>query len=165
MMGRALLGVGWASTLLFAATGAVGYAVADSPRALQLHLLVGLVAALLMLFSHCWILFYLIGTGKAIKEAVAGRRFAAGIVQSTRELKNRSYPPLLLATLLVMATFIVGGGVFVGVLPAWVHQGLFFAALAAQAWALAREGRVLGDNDRLIASLEGGLADPADGTA
>ena len=39
-------------------------------KALQPHLLLGLVACLLLLFSHSWVMFYLIGTGKAIKDAV-----------------------------------------------------------------------------------------------
>ena len=68
MMSRALLIVGFLATLGFAATGVLGYRLSGDGETFQLHLLLGLVSCLLLLFSHCWIMFFLIGTGKAIKE-------------------------------------------------------------------------------------------------
>jgi hypothetical protein len=52
-----------------------------------------------------------------------------------------------------MATFILGGGVYTGAVPLWVHHGLFWLTLAAQLRALVLEGRVLGANDRLMADI------------
>lgn len=154
MMSRALLVVGALATVGFVATGAIGYRVGGDPQSFQLHLLVGLVSSLLLLFSHCWIMFYLIGTGKAIKEAVAENGFESELVASTKRFKAETFGWMMLAMGLAMATFILGGGVYTGAVPKIVHHGLFYLALAAQVWTLLREIRVLAANDRLIADLD-----------
>ncbi len=152
MMGRALLVVGWLGTAGFVAAGVVGYRL---PAAgLANHLLLGLVASLLLLFSHCWILFYLIGTGKAVKDAVRAHGLSAELTEATRRFKHRSNPWMLLAMLLTMATFIVGGGVQTRVVGASVHHALFLAALAAQLFTLVIEHRVLGANHRLLVDVD-----------
>jgi hypothetical protein len=143
------------ATLGFIATAVLGYRLSgpmeeDIPR----HILVGLASSLLLLFSHCWIMFYLIGTGKAIKQAVAEHGLEPAIVEETKRFKNASYPALMLAMALAMATFIVGGGVVTGAVPRWIHHVLFYAALAVQLRALWIEKQVLDDNERLMADVE-----------
>ncbi len=152
MMGRALLVVGWLGTAGFVLAGVVGYRLPGD--SLANHLLLGLVASLLVLFSHCWILFYLIGTGKAVKDAVREHDLPAELVAATRRFKHQSNPWMLLAMLLAMATFIVGGGVQTKVVSSWVHHALFLAALAAQLFTLAIEHRVLGANHRLLVDVD-----------
>lgn len=163
MMGRALLIVGFMATLGVIASAVLGFLLssptdADMPR----HVLVGLASSLLLLFSHCWIMFYLIGTGKAIKEAVKehGLEPAAteAIIEDTKRFKNLSYPSMMLAMGLVMATFILGGGVATGAVPSWVHHALFYAAVLVQAYSLRIEWRVLGENERLMAAVDRRLA-------
>jgi 4-hydroxybenzoate polyprenyltransferase len=159
MMGRALLVIGWMATLGLVATGVLGYLV-DSPAdpGLPRHVLLGLASALLLLFAHCWIMFYLIGTGKAIKDAVKEHGLEESIVEATKAYKNRSYPMLMLALGLAMATFILGGGVATGTVPNWIHHVLFYATLAAQGRALQLEHHVLVENERLMASVNRRLA-------
>ena len=153
-MDRALLMLGWIATAGLLATAAVGYTV-DGSHNFDLHLLTGLGAALLLLFSHCWIMFYLIGTGKAVKEAVAEHGLDAELVERTKELKNACYGALMLAMTLAMAAFIVGGGVATRVIPAWVHQALFFLALLVQLRALLKEHDALRRNRLLLAEVDG----------
>ncbi len=152
MMGRSLLVVGWLGTALLLITAVLGFRL-EGADSLAPHLLGGLVACLLVLFSHSWILFYLVGTGKAIKEAVAEHGLDAELVERTKQFKALSYPWLMTATLLTMAAFILGGGVATRVLPVWIHHGLFWIALAAQLRALAREHEALGGNERLLAEV------------
>ncbi len=152
-MGRALLIVGWLATLGFGAAGVVGYRVA-APKEVGTHLLVALVASLLLLFSHSWIMFYLIGTGKAIKMTVAEYGLEDGLIQRTKEFKSRSYPWLTLATALAMATFILGGGVATGTVPGWVHHLLFYVTLPVQVWTLRVEQQVLLANEHLISDID-----------
>ena len=154
MMGRALLTVGAMATLGLAATGVLGYLVADVGSA-GLHVLIALATCLLLLFSHCWIMFYLIGTGKAIKQAVAEAGLAAELVEETKTLKNRSYPSLMLAMALAMATFILGGGVDTGAIPSWLHQAMFLITLLVQLRTLWIEHLVLLDNSALMARVQG----------
>ncbi len=159
MMGRALLIVGFMATLGVVATAVMGYLLnaptdPDMPR----HVLVALASSLLLLFSHCWIMFYLIGTGKAIKDAVKEGGLDPDFAEKTKHFKNASYPSMMLAMGLVMATFILGGGVATGSIPRWIHHGLFYAAVVVQCWSLWIEWRVLTDNERLMTEVDRQLA-------
>jgi RsiW-degrading membrane proteinase PrsW (M82 family) len=161
MMGRALLVVGAMSTLGFIASAVLGYSLAGSTDTdMPLHVLVGLAASLLLLFSHCWIMFYLIGTGKAIKDAVNENALEPALIEETKRFKNASYPWLMLAMGLAMATFILGGGVATGSVPSWVHHVLFIITVPVQGWTLLIEKRVLEDNERLMGNLDRRLAAP-----
>ncbi len=155
MMGRALLIVGAMATLGLAVTAVFGYML-QGPVGPEMsrHVLVALASSLLLLFSHCWIMFYLIGTGKAIKEAVNENKLEPDLIEETKRYKNRSYPSLMLAMALVMATFILGGGAATGVLPVWIHHVLFWAALVAQGRSLWIEKGVLEANERLMADID-----------
>src|SRR5947199_6365535 len=157
MMGRALLIVGAMATLGVIAAAVVGYTL-HGVTGTKLHVLIGLASSLLLLFSHCWIMFYLIGTGKAIKDAVRENALEPAIVEETKRFKNESYPWLMLAMALVMATFILGGGVATGTVPTWVHHVLFYLAVASQVYALRVEWRVLTDNERLMGDVDRRLA-------
>ena len=106
-------------------------------------------------------MFYLIGTGKAIKDAVRENGLDPALIEETKRFKNASYPSLMLAMGLVMATFILGGGVATGSVPAWVHHVLFYLAVLVQLYALRIEWRVLGENERLMADVDRRLATAA----
>lgn len=159
MMGRALLVIGWMATAGLVVTGALGYFLhGPADPGLSRHVLLGLASALLLLFAHCWIMFYLIGTGRAIKDAVNEHALDPALYEATKGYKNRSYPMLMLALGLAMATFILGGGVATGSVPSWIHHALFYATLLAQARALQLEGRVLVENERLMGDINRRLA-------
>lgn len=159
MMGRALLIVGVMATLGLIASAVFGYLLEGPPGPrMQLHILVSLASSLLLLFSHCWIMFYLIGTGKAIKDAVKEYGLEQALVEETKRFKNVSYPSLMLAMTLAIATFVLGGGAAMQALPSWIHHALFFATLVVQVRALWLENRVLVDNEKLMAGINRRLA-------
>ena len=162
MMGRALLIVGAMSTLGLIAAAVAGYTLNGPVDATNMprHVLIALASSLLLLFSHCWIMFYLIGTGKAIKDAVRENGLDPSIIEETKRFKNESYPSLMLAMALVMATFIVGGGVATGSIPRWIHHVLFYLAAASQFYALWKERRALTENERLMESVDRRLVAP-----
>src|SRR5438128_12283256 len=110
MMGRALLIVGVMATIGLIVSAFLGYGLHGpvGPE-MQRHVLVALASCLLLLFSHCWIMFYLIGTGKAIKEAVNENGLEPRLIEETKRFKNVSYPWLMMAMAAAMATFILGG--------------------------------------------------------
>ena len=156
MMGRALLMVGALATLGLLGTAVLGYGVPEGfePVHLGNHLLLAVFSSLLLLFSHCWILFYLIGTGKALKEAVAEHGLEQEIAEQTKDFKTRSNPWLMLAMMLAMATFVVGGGVATKVLPSWAHHSLFIITVVSQVYALWVEFEVLTANEKLMKSVD-----------
>ena len=164
MMGRALLIVGAMATLGLITAAVLGYMLPGPVGPdMSRHVLVALASCLLLLFSHCWIMFYLIGTGKAIKEAVNENGLEPSLIEDTKRFKNASYPSLMLAMTLAIATFVLGGGVATGSLPSWVHHVLFYATLVVQARALWIENRVLVENERLMADINGRLSGPPRG--
>jgi hypothetical protein len=99
-------------------------------------------------------MFYLIGTGKALRLAVEDHGLDPNIVEETKRFKNESYPWLTAAMGLAMATFILGGGVPTGAIPKWLHQTLFLATLAVQIKTVLVEQLVLSQNRRLLHSTE-----------
>jgi hypothetical protein len=163
-MGRALLIIGFMATLGLAATAALGYSLhGPADEHLRIHVLLALATSLLLLFAHCWIMFYLIGTGRAIKDAVNENGLDPQFIEDTKRFKNRSYPMLMLALGLAMATFILGGAVATGTLR-WLHHALFYATLLAQARALQLEWQVLTENERLMTNINRQLARQLAGT-
>lgn len=152
-MGRALLILGWLATAGLLVTGFLGFQVAPE-TGVGAHLLTALFSSLMILFSHSWIMFYLIGTGKAVKTAVAEHGLGQEYAARTIEFKNRSYPALMLAMGVVMTAFIIGGGVATRVIPPWIHALLFGVALAVQIRALLLEGEVVMANDRLMREVD-----------
>jgi 4-hydroxybenzoate polyprenyltransferase len=160
-MGRALLTIGLMATLGLVTTATLGYVLAGpTDERLRYHVLLALATSLLLLFAHCWIMFYLIGTGKAIKEAVKENGLDPAAIEDTKRFKNRSYPMLMLAIGLAMATFILGGAAATGSLN-WLHHVLFYATLAAQLRALQLEWQVLVENQRLMTDINQRLLRPA----
>lgn len=154
MMGRALLIIGVVATLGFLATGILGYwitgpADAGMPR----HMLLALGSCLLMLFSHLWIFFYLIGTGRAIRQTIRELSLEPGLSEATTRFK-RCYPWLLTAMIASVATFLLGGFVATRALPVWTHHALFFVTLALQAVSLWLEARALAASEGLIGDVD-----------
>lgn len=161
MMGRALLIIGALATLGFLASGVLGYLLAGpADSELPRHVLVGLAACLAQLFSHCWILIYLIITGRAIRETVQDRGFDPSHADEPGRLLRSTAPWLLAAVFLGLATFLVGGATAEAAFKPWIHHALFYATLAVQGWALWQERRVLRATQALIDDLDSRLAHP-----
>lgn len=159
MMGRALLIIGALATLGFLASGVLGYLLAGpADAAMPRHVLVGLAACLAQLFSHCWILVYLIFTGRAIRETVAENALEARYGAEPGRFLWSTAPWLLAAIALGLATFLVGGATASGTAKRWIHHTMFYATLAVQGWALWREHRVLRASQALIDEIDGRLA-------
>ena len=158
MMGRALLIVGWLATAGVLAAGVVGYSAERASPSMTPHILLAFTCSLLILFSHCWIMFYLIGTGKAIQQAVEEYGLSSSSLADTKAFKNDSYPWLMAAMAVVIATFVLGGGAYAAAIPSWVHHVLFYLLLLVQLKTLAVEGRVLLANERLMNEIDSAAA-------
>jgi hypothetical protein len=159
MMGRSLLFVGVLGTAGVMVAAGLGYGLSSPADArMPTHVLVALAALLLLMFSHSWILLYLLGTGKLIRDAVREGALGPEPLAESRRLRRICYPVILLAAALAMATFLVGGAVAAKGASPWIHQTLFWAALAAQAAALGFEWKGLAANERLLVDVDRRLA-------
>jgi hypothetical protein len=158
MMGRSLLIVGALGTIGVIVAAGLGYGLSSPADAgMPAHIVAALVASLLAMFSHSWILLYLLGTGKVIRDAVREGGLDPALLAESRRLRRVGYACLLAAALLVMATFLVGGAVAgKGVTP-WVHHLLAWVAVAVQGLALWIEWRTLAANESLLGNVDQGL--------
>ena len=158
MMGRSLLFVGLLGTVALAVAGGLGFGLhSPSDPGMQRHVVAALVASLPVLFSHSWILLYLLGTGKVIGTAVRDGGLDPALLAESRRLRRVCYAWLLLAAGLVAADFLIGGAVAANAARPWVHHALFWTAFAAQAIALWAEWRGLTANERLLGEVDGRL--------
>lgn len=107
------------------ATGILGFAAA--PGHVATHIFCALATSIVGLFSQSMTMFFFIGTGKEIKDAAKND---SAVVQRTKDFKSKVFPAATYAMLVLMVTFIMGGGVSSGKTPHWLHIALFIASLA-----------------------------------
>jgi hypothetical protein len=100
-----------------------------SPVHAAQHILAALLTVLIGLFSQSMTMFFFIGTGKQLKDHVKGTADEAPVRQRIRQLKNQVFPIAMYATLVLMVTFIIGGGVATGRTPRWLHLVSALASL------------------------------------
>ena len=161
MMGRSLLIVGALGTAGLAVAGALGYGLTSPGDAgMPRHIIVALAAIVMLMFSHCWILLYLLGTGKVIRQELRGASretaepAAPMALTASRRARRLAYAALAAAALLALAEFLLGGAVAAYAAPHVLHHVFFWGALAAQGVALWSEGRALAANESLLGEID-----------
>ena len=136
------------STLGLVASSILGY-LAGSRDAIVQHATLATFATLILLLSHSLAMFYLIGKGKAIREAAADGGLSDEFGSTIARLRKPVFSLGTLAIALTMATAIVGGGVDTRVLPVQLHNLLALAAVAANGFTLRAEVTALAASTRL----------------
>jgi hypothetical protein len=117
------------------------------------HVAYAIPTVLLSLFSQSMVIFFFIGTGRLVKDEIAGypeadRRSVLGVL---RDLKRRTSPPATFALLSAIGVFVLGGAAHVKVLPSWVHLTAALTAVGTHFWALGAEWTAFLENGRLMA--------------
>jgi hypothetical protein len=159
-MGRALLVLGLLGPAGLIAAAVLGYGAgqATDPR-VRAHVLASLAAALVVMFSHTWIVLYLLATGRVISQVMHERGWQdgteqqPGLLERARRLRLRTIPWLVGAIAAVAASFLTGGAVLAGAVPAPLHHALFYLTLVLQGGAMTSEHRVLAEHERIAAEL------------
>jgi len=144
----------------FLATSAQGFLLAArlteaSPVARGLvgqHVLWAIPAVLLSLFSQSMVIFYFIGTGRLVKDEIAGypEPERNSILAVLRRLKRQTSPPATFSLLSAVGVFVLGGAVHTRALPSWTHLAASVAAVLLHAWALGAEWKAFAENNRLM---------------
>jgi hypothetical protein len=130
----AILLVGVVGSVLFLTAGVMGFMMrVEAP---QVHLLVGLAAALAWLFSQAWIAAY----------CLLARRWVG--------LARETLLWALVSTALVLATFATGAPALTRALQPRAHLTLALAAAVAQALALWRESSLLARQRQRLVDLD-----------
>jgi hypothetical protein len=115
-----------------------------------LHVLVGVFGTMLNLLAHSLMMFYLIGKGKAVREAVAEGAIGGDYVQRISTLRAPVFSRATLAMAITMTAAILGASVDVRVMPAWPHAVLAGAGIAAQLYAFVTEVTALAGSARVV---------------
>jgi len=131
------------------ATSFVGY-IADSPALMGRHILFALPTIVIGLFSQSMTMFFFIGTGKEIKDKARGAADENSVVAATKRFKARVFPVAFYSMIVLMITFIVGGGAHTGKMNPIVHHLLAIVSIFLYARAYWVEIRVMDENAGLM---------------
>ena len=127
------------------ATGIMGFMA--GPGHVAMHFLFAIATVIIGLFSQAFTMFFFIGTGKELKEKTDND---AEIVRKTKSFKAQVFPSATYALLVLMVTFIMGGGVAGGKTPRWLHDTLAAATVVLFARAYYVQLRAMDENARLM---------------
>lgn len=141
-MALALIASSFASVVALAFVTWNGFRVPEHISVTQ-HITYAVPTMVVSMFAHSMAMFYFIGTGVQIKDAVKNHVLSPEFVNETKALKKEVFPIAMLTMGVVMAAFIVGGGVHTHAVPRWVHTGLAFAAVLVSARAFWIESRAI----------------------
>jgi hypothetical protein len=122
------------------------------------HVGIAVFATMLNLLAHSFMMFYLIGKGKAVREAVAEAGLEGDYYRRVARLRAPVFSRATLAMAILMAAAIVGASVDVGVLSSWPHALLAALALAAQVYTLLTEIKALTGTARVVDEVNARLA-------
>ena len=113
----------------------LGYAAITSDEVFR-HASLAFFVTMLTLLAHSMIMFYIIGKGRAIKDAVAEGGLDTDAVARVSALRGPVFKVAIVAVVLTMLTAIFGGGVDTGVVPGGFHAMLAILAVVANVAAL-----------------------------
>ena len=131
------------------ASFALGCAAASADEILR-HATLAIFVTLMTLLAHSMTMFYLIGKGRAIRDAVTEGGLVTDAVARVSALRGPVFKFSTLAMTSTMLTAILGGGVDTGVVPAAVHTLLATLTIAASAVALRAIVHALNESSRIV---------------
>jgi hypothetical protein len=115
------------------------------------HFTLGLFTAISVLFVHCIIFTYFLGTGRWVKEVgLAYGLPDARLPRQTRELKRSTFPAALFAMLITIATAAAGAGRQLEVWHWGIHFTLAILTIFINLWAFTVEYRNVSTNAQVI---------------
>jgi hypothetical protein len=124
----------------------VGLRATDVAR----HISFGIFSTLVTLLAHSMMMFYFIGKGKAVKDAMAEHGIAGDHYRRIAAARKPVFSIGTLAMALTMVTAILGASVDTGVLPPIVHGTIAYGAVACNLAALKIEVDALTSSSRIV---------------
>ena len=154
-MAQALLSALFLGLLGLLAAAALGLRGGDISR----HISFGFFSTMVTMLAHSMMMFYLIGKGKAVKDAMAEHRLTGDYFRRIAAARKPVFSMATLAMMVTMAAAIMGASVDTGVLPPMVHAMIAYGAIASNVAAIKLEidalsasARVVDEVNRLIGS-------------
>ena len=114
------------------------------------HITFGIFSTLIILLAHSMMMFYLIGKGKAVKDAMAEHHVTGDYHRRIAAARKPVFSIGTLAMAATMVTAILGASVDTGVLPPIVHGMLAYGAIACNLAAVKIEVDALAASARIV---------------
>jgi len=114
------------------------------------HIGLGFFSSLIILLAHSMMMFYFIGKGKAVKDAMAEGNLTGDYYRRIAAARKPVFSIGSVAMVVTMIAAILGGGVDTGALPPMVHAMIAYGAIAANVAALKIELDALGASSRVV---------------
>ena len=114
------------------------------------HISYGFFSTLIMLLAHSMMMFYLIGKGKAVKEAMAEGGLTGDQYRRIATIRKPVFSVGTLAMAVTMVAAILGAIVDTRVLPSIVHGMIAYGAIACNVAALKVEITALTESSRIV---------------
>src|SRR5262252_10348689 len=145
-MAQALLSAVGIGLVGLGATAVYGLWGADVSR----HISFGIFSTLVILLAHSMMMFYLIGKGKAVKDAMAEHGIAGDYYRRIASARKPVFSIGTLAMVVTMVAAILGASVDTGVLPPMVHAMIAYGAIACNLAAVNIEVAALTQASRIV---------------
>jgi hypothetical protein len=117
------------------------------------HISYGIFSTMVTLLGHSMMMFYLIGKGKAVKDAMAEHGVTGDYYRRIAAARKPVFSIGTLAMAVTMVTAILGASVDTHVLPSIVHAMIAYAAIACNLAAVKTEISALTDSSRIVAEV------------
>jgi len=148
-MAQALLSAVGIGLVGLVATSIFGLRGTDVSR----HVAFGIFSTLVMLLAHSMMMFYLIGKGKAVKDAMAEHSVAGDYYRRIALARKPVFSVGTLAMAVTMVAAIMGASVDTGVLPPMVHAMIAYGAIVCNLAAAKIEIAALMQSSRIVAEV------------
>ena len=114
------------------------------------HISFGIFSTMVVLLAHSMMMFYLIGKGKAVKDAMAEGGLTGDQHRRIAMVRKPVFSIGTLAMAVTMVAAVLGASVDTGVLPSIVHGMIAYGAIACNVAALKIEFAALTESSRIV---------------
>jgi hypothetical protein len=114
------------------------------------HISYGFFSTMVTLLAHSMMMFYLIGKGKAVKDAMSEGHLTGDQYRRIAAARKPVFSIGTLAMAVTMTAAIMGASVDTGVLPPIVHAMIAYGAIACNLAAVRTEIAALSESARVV---------------
>jgi hypothetical protein len=114
------------------------------------HVSFGIFSTMVTLLAHSMMMFYLIGKGKAVKDAMAEHSVTGDYYRRIAAARKPVFSIGTIAMVVTMVAAILGASVDTGMLPPIVHAMMAYGAIACNLAAAKIEISALAQSSRIV---------------
>jgi hypothetical protein len=114
------------------------------------HISVGIFSTMVTLLAHSMMMFYLIGKGKAVKDAMVEHSVVGDYYRRIAAARKPVFSIATLAMAVTMVAAIMGASVDTGVLPPIAHAMIAYGAIACNVAAVKTEISALSASSGIV---------------